>query len=161
MDRAATDRPSGAVEPGPVAALGADVIELQLRADRGEISTARHAVAGHLVGLGLPQPLVDDLELVTSELVTNAIIHPKPVQKADAVRVRVAVTDDVEMSVSNVGSAASIPPVEAWQPADPGAISGRGLGIVRRLCDEVAVDQRGDLAVVSCRRHLPEGGARR
>ncbi len=137
------------------------VLDLDVRADRGEIGPARHAVAGHLAKLGVPAMVIDDLELVTSELVTNAIVHPRPVRRPNAVHVHVDVSDEVAMRVTNVGSASAIPPVDAWQPARPGAMSGRGLGIVRRLCDEVAVEQCGDLAVVICWRRLPDGGAMR
>jgi hypothetical protein len=65
------------------------------------------------------------------------------------------------MTVSNIGPAAAIPPVERWRPAPPQALSGRGLGIVRRLCDAVSVAQDGERAVVTCRRRLPDLGARR
>ena len=68
------------------------------------------------------------------------------------------VSDVVRLAVSNAGSAEQIPPVERWQPAPPLAISGRGLGIVRRLCDTVSVHQYSDRAVVSCQRRLPDGG---
>jgi|SRR6478672_9558435 len=152
---------TGAAEQRMVAGLGTHVLDLDVRADRGEISVARHAVVGHLADLGVPSMVIDDLELVTSELVTNAIVHPRPNVRPNVVHVHLDVSDEIAMSVTNVGSAAAIPPVEAWQPASPGAMSGRGLGIVRRLCDEVAVEQRGDLAVVSCWRHLPDGGAMR
>jgi anti-sigma regulatory factor (Ser/Thr protein kinase) len=38
-----------------------------------------------------------------------------------------------------------------WSIADPGANSGRGLGIVRRLMDDVRVDHHVDRISVRCR----------
>jgi serine/threonine-protein kinase RsbW len=157
MTRAGGDRMLGATEQGTVAVLANHALDLVVPARRGEVAVARHAVVEHLSSHGVSSMVVDDLELVASELITNAIVHPRPTSEA-VVRVHVEVADLVAMWVANVGSAGAIPPVEAWLPAAPGALSGRGLGIVRRLCDDVAVEQRGELAVVSCRRHLPDGG---
>ncbi|MET0459254.1 MAG: ATP-binding protein [Ilumatobacteraceae bacterium] len=123
----------------------------------GQVAAARHAVVAFLTEQGVPSNIVDDLELLTSELVTNAIIHPDATGD-QVVGVQVDASDTVVISVSNVGPAAAIPPVDDWLPAPPLAVSGRGLGIVRRLCDSVSVEQHGDLTIVSCRRRLPDGG---
>ena len=122
------------------------------------IARARRAVAEFLALRGVPTVVVDDMELVTSELVTNAIIHPPP--PVDVVRVEVAASDTVSVAVSNVGAATAIPPVESWRTPSPHALSGRGLAIVKRLSDAVSVRQVGDMAVVTCQRRLPDGGAR-
>jgi anti-sigma regulatory factor (Ser/Thr protein kinase) len=158
MTRAGGDRMFGATEQGTVAVL-ANAIDFELPASTDEVAAARHAIVDHLARRGVSSVVIDDIELVTSELVTNAIIHPRRGDRPNAVYVHVASADQIVLSVANVGSISAIPPVEAWLPASPGALSGRGLGIVRRLCDEVEVEQRGDLAVVTCRRHLPDGGA--
>jgi anti-sigma regulatory factor (Ser/Thr protein kinase) len=121
-----------------------------------DVATARHAVTSFLSDRGVPSVVIDDIELVVSELVTNAVIHP-PVVDGDVIHVEVGVAADVVVSVSNIGSATAIPATDAWVPAPPDAASGRGLGIVRRLCDEVAVNQVGDRTVVQCLRHLPDG----
>jgi len=121
-----------------------------------EVASARHAVVEFLAGQGVPTVVLDDMELVTSELVTNAIVHPA--SAAGPVRLEVEASDKVTIAVSNVGSISAIPPIEQWRPAPPFALSGRGLGIVRRLCDEVSVRQVADRAVVACVRRLPDGG---
>ena len=128
---------------------------LDVAAARSEIRVARRAVVAHLTGRAVPSVIVDDLELVASELVTNAITHSPP---GATVHVELGGWDVVVLSVSNIGSTAAIPPADEWRlgPAPPEA--GRGLGIVRRLCDEVAVEQRNDRVVVVCRRRLPGGG---
>jgi anti-sigma regulatory factor (Ser/Thr protein kinase) len=150
----------GATEQGTVAVLAKQTIDVDVPARREDVAVARRAVVEHLTTRGIPSVVVDDLELVASELVTNAIVHPKPSTRPGAVvHVHVDVSSDVVLSVANVGPADAIPPVDDWHPVSPAALSGRGLGIVRRLCDEVAVEQRGELAVVTCRRQLPDGGA--
>ncbi len=115
---------------------------------------ARGFVTDVLVARGVSSVVIDDMELVASELVTNAVIHGHP----GLIQVTVEATDHVLIVVTNVGPATAIPPEEQWQPAPPMALSGRGLGIVRRLCDVVAVQQVGSRTVVTCRRHLPDGG---
>jgi anti-sigma regulatory factor (Ser/Thr protein kinase) len=134
------------------------VINVPGRADA--VADARHAVTVFLARLGVPSVVVDDLELVTSELVTNAVVHQKG-ERTDVVHVTVAVADAILLTVSNVGPVSAIPPVDRWRPAPPFAEAGRGLGIVRRLCDAVDIVQDGERAVVTCRRRLPDVGAPR
>ena len=135
-----------------------EVLELQVPVRTDAVADVRHAVVEHMAGRGVPTSVIDDIELLASELVTNAIIHPRDAA-GRAVSVHVAVSDVVEVVVANHGSAASIPPVDEWVPAPPSAVSGRGLGIVRRLCDDVTVEQSATRAVITCRRRLPDGGA--
>jgi hypothetical protein len=68
---------------------------------------------------------------------------------------------EIVVTVSNTGPAQAIPPIEEWRAASPLAPSGRGLGIVRRLCDDVAVLEVDDATVVVCRRRLPDSGGAR
>ena len=148
MSGAGRDRSTGTV-PHRV------VLDVPCRVD--EVAFSRHAVADFLIDCEVPSVVVEDIELVASELITNAIIHP-PTSAAEVVHVEVDVSDVVCIAVSNAGSAGEIPPVEHWRPAPTLAISGRGLGIVRRLCDTVSVQEINNRAVVSCQRRLPDGG---
>jgi len=144
-----------------VAVLGNDVLDLDVAVRPDAVAAVRHAVVDHLAQRAVPTWVIDDMELVISELVTNAIIHPRPPERTDrAVQVRVAVTDGIEVLVANHGDAATIPRIDRWAPAPAFAPSGRGLGIVRRLCDQVSVDQSGEWAVITCHRQLPDGGAK-
>jgi anti-sigma regulatory factor (Ser/Thr protein kinase) len=122
-----------------------------------QVAPTRRAVHEYLVAHAVPSPVADDVRLVTSELVTNAIVHGR---SAGAVDVEVALRPPAEviLQVSNDGSVGAIPPVDEWRPAPPFARDGRGLGIVRRLCD--AVEVRGDerVAIVVCRRRWQSGG---
>jgi anti-sigma regulatory factor (Ser/Thr protein kinase) len=136
-----------------------DALELDVPARTDAVAMARHAVAQHLARAGVPSTVIDDIELVASELVTNAIIHPRP--PATSVQIRVDLGDVIELMVGNAGVAAAIPPVAEWRPAPAAALSGRGLGIVRRLCDEVSLEQVGERAVITCWRSVPDRGVRR
>jgi serine/threonine-protein kinase RsbW len=146
------------IDEGPVAMIADDVLDVQVPVRADAVADVRHAVVKHLARGGVPSTIIDDVELVTSELVTNAIIHPRRAADA-AVDVHVSLSDVIEVIVANVGSVAAIPPVEQWRPASAFAPSGRGLGIVRRLCDHVTISQAGERAVITCRRRLPDGGA--
>jgi serine/threonine-protein kinase RsbW len=148
MNGAGRDRATGTVHHRVV-------LDVPCRVD--EVAASRHAVADFLMDCEVPSMVVDDIELVASELITNAIIHPHT-SAAEVVHVEVDVSDVVRIAVSNAGSAEAIPPVDHWHTAPPLAISGRGLGIVRRLCDTVSVQQISNRAVVSCQRRLPDGG---
>lgn len=133
-------------------------LELEVPPHAVSVGRARHAVATFLAANAVPTVVVDDFELVTSELVTNAVIHPVVTERP--VRVSVSVGSGVQLEVAHDGPSSALPPVETWQLAPPTERSGRGLGIVRRLCDEIQVSQDGPWAIVACGRRLPDyGGA--
>jgi anti-sigma regulatory factor (Ser/Thr protein kinase) len=80
-------------------------------------------------------PIIDDIELVVSELVTNAVLHARSATRltieGDDDRVRITVADD--------------------DPAPPrlrdygtDAVTGRGVYIVDRLVDDWGVEPLGD-----------------
>jgi anti-sigma regulatory factor (Ser/Thr protein kinase) len=131
-------------------------LDLQVAARARSVGEARRAVASFLSASAVPSVVVDDIELVTSELVTNAVVHPVP--SDHPIRICVSVGAAVMLEVAHHGPSTALPPVETWQMAAPAEPSGRGLGIVRRLCDEVQVSQEGGWAVVACGRRLPDGG---
>ena len=77
------------------------------------------------------EDLVDDVRLVTSELVGNAVRHGEP-----PVTLEVLLDDDggrhrVVLTCHDGGP---------WDGSDPSPGSGRGLVIVRALCTAVAID---------------------
>jgi anti-sigma regulatory factor (Ser/Thr protein kinase) len=95
------------------------------RRDAGE---AVRAAWPELVGL---DDLVDDVRLVTSELVGNAVRHGEP-----PVTLEVVLDDDggrhrVVLTCHDGGP---------WDGSDPSPGSGRGLVIVRALCTAVDIE---------------------
>jgi anti-sigma regulatory factor (Ser/Thr protein kinase) len=148
----------GRVSQGEVVDLAASRpdahLKLEVAARAGSVGDARHAVASFLQVSALPSVIVEDLALVTSELVTNALVHPIP--SDHPIRVDVSVGGAVTLEVAHWGPDSALPPVATWEPAPPAEPSGRGLGIVRRLCDDVVVRQDGGWTVISCRRRLPD-----
>jgi anti-sigma regulatory factor (Ser/Thr protein kinase) len=102
---------------------------------------ARSRIAADLCEAGLCGPAVADAALVTSELLSNAILHARPLPDA---RIRVSwvlTAATVEVIVSDGGSATR---PQASRPS-LSSIGGRGLGIVAHLCSSwgVRADERG------------------
>ena len=100
----------------------------------------------------IPDGAARDLELIASELVTNAWTHGT---LAD-VRVSVAVTRD--RATVTVVSASQTTPLVAevtdWTVPEPAQLGGRGLGIVRRLADDIEIDHSGFRLAISAHRNF-------
>lgn len=104
--------------------------------DLSAASFARQRVAEQLAGQGLPDATVDDLVLIASELVANAVRHGSP----PAVLTLEVGPDRIRILVSNHGSA----PDPRVLTADPDADHGRGLAMVEALADEVGWARDGE-----------------
>jgi hypothetical protein len=50
-----------------------------------------------------------------------------------------------------------VDPSSQWQVAEPGAITGRGLGIVRALADRIRVCRQGDQLRIEIERDVAGG----
>jgi len=137
----------------------AEALVLRVPTETEQVAPTRRAVHDYLVAHAVPPPVADDVRLVASELVTNAIMHGRPVGAVD-VHVELPRRAEVVLEVSNDGPVAGIPPVADWAPAPALAPNGRGLGIVRRLCDAVEVRGNDHVATVVCRRGWYSGGQR-
>jgi anti-sigma regulatory factor (Ser/Thr protein kinase) len=87
---------------------------------------AREIVRHALQEAGWTDGKVDDACMVTSEVVTNAVVHGGGVQS-----LQVALADDVIRVV--VADRSCAMPVS--RPVDPHDIGGRGLMVVDALCD--------------------------
>ena len=99
---------------------------IELDGDADAPSRGRHAVTAVLDEWGCEPGTREDLLLVVSELVTNAVVHGAEPIRVTMVRaserIRVEVTD---------GAAAASPHGNPRPPAD--AETGRGLSVVTRL----------------------------
>ncbi|MGE9809379.1 MULTISPECIES: ATP-binding protein [unclassified Janibacter] len=103
------------------------------------VGRVRHAIAEDLRARGVSETIVEEAEIVTSELLSNAIRHARPLGD-HAVRIRWKVKGDVvEVEVTDGGSTSTPRPVSGavW------ALSGRGLRIVRSLAHEWGVSDSG------------------
>ena len=135
--------------------MNASAVERQQRTFEAVPASARSArsfVADALRRSGADDVVIGDYELAVGELAANVIEHGDGtewlvcVDLADPQWWEVEVVGGVTPSVD--------PPLrpEAWQVANPPQASGRGLGIVRHLMDDVvAVAQAGRFSV-RCRR---------
>lgn len=114
------------------------------------IRLARRLVAGTLGGVA-PAAVVDDLTLATSELVTNAIEHGSR-DPHDLVHVVVALREaEARVTVRSAGDA-RLHSSSAWSIPEAEARSGRGLGIVRQLADQIDVRRSEGTVEITVRR---------
>jgi anti-sigma regulatory factor (Ser/Thr protein kinase) len=115
------------------------------------VGAARRFVRNELEGR-VPDAAISDLMLATSELVTNAFEHGSD----DPVRVTVRRNrDEASVTVISGGERGRVPAVDAWTTARADRISGRGLGIVREIADDVDVERSGGSVAITVRRRFP------
>ncbi len=123
---------------------------IELEADTSQIGHARRFIRGVLGG-EVDVDVVRDLQLIASELFSNAIEHGDNT----TVRLDVTVSHDVAgVSVHSRGVTTQIGPAAEWHVSDPDAVTGRGLGIVRRLADDVIVEREDDVVTITAHRAL-------
>ena len=103
--------------------------ETELAAQAISASRARDFVRGHLAEHGLAH-LTDEIQLVVSELVTNALRHGE-----GPTVLRAALTATVvQLSVTDSGDG-----VPRMLPPEPGRVGGLGLVVVDRVTSEWGV----------------------
>lgn len=118
------------------------------RRDPADVAAARRFV--RCVLADDDADLRDDMQLIVSELMSNAVEHAEPA------RVEIVLTEnEVEVSVVAVG-APRLPPIALWELPPANAVRGRGLGIVRRVASALDLEQTdGSIRVgVRCVRHV-------
>jgi anti-sigma regulatory factor (Ser/Thr protein kinase) len=99
---------------------------------------ARAAVAA--MASELPEEVVSDIELLTTELVTNAVKHAK-VGHPEQIIVRLVLRDGVRVEVIDPGPPFNPRPVRP--PPPPGYTSGWGLFIVDAIATRWGVEPDG------------------
>nr|WP_281185814.1 ATP-binding protein [Actinomadura kijaniata] len=99
------------------------------------VAAARRRLGSELAAVGVSESVVDDVNVIVSELLSNALRHARPLPGG---QVRLAWSrqgDELELSVSDGGA--------TTQPRrGPGTLSslgGRGLGIVEALSENWGV----------------------
>jgi anti-sigma regulatory factor (Ser/Thr protein kinase) len=125
---------------------------MELEAHMSNVSVARHFVREQLAGR-VPEAAVSDLMLATSELVTNAFEHGS----RDPVRLTVRTNrDEASITVVSGGEGGRVPDVNTWTTADVDRVSGRGLGIVREIADDIDVQRSGGGVAITVRRRFTD-----
>lgn len=114
---------------------------------------ARTFVSSILRAGGATAGVISDYELVVSELTANLIEHGD----GSELTVTIDVADEQWWEVAVVGTTAAVgvPMMVApatWTLAGPFEPSGRGLGIVRQLMDQVDAVSTGGHVTIRCRR---------
>lgn len=124
---------------------------VHLAAELASAGAARRFVDGELRG-HVPAPVLADLVLATSELVTNAIEHARTYPGVD-VCVRVD-AGRACVVVRSLGDHSGLAEAELWATSPPDVPNGRGLGIVRNIADDVSIERAGDVVEITVCRTL-------
>jgi len=125
---------------------------VELEAHMSNVSAARRFVRTQLEGR-VPEEAVNDLMLATSELVTNAFEHgPHQPVRLTVRRGR----DHASITVVSAGEGHRVPDVESWKTARADRVSGRGLGIVREIADDIDVERAAGSVSITVRRRFAE-----
>jgi len=104
----------------------------------------RRTLVSALRALGVNETIIDEAEIVVSELVANSIRHAQPLPDG-MIQVNWAESDGVvEVSVTDGGG----PTTPAPAPTSPWSANGRGLRIVRSLAHEWGVKDDVDSCTV-------------
>ena len=113
------------------------VFEAERPASLADVSWLRRAAGRRLQDLRLPREIVEDLEIVISEIAANAVLHGSPSPRTIGVRIdiegvdlKIAVADDGG-PFAGMSQRLSAP----GGPSDPLSTSGRGLALVRVALD--------------------------
>jgi anti-sigma regulatory factor (Ser/Thr protein kinase) len=135
--------------------VGRDGTSVVLEASTSQVAVARRFVRQAVTGL-VPDEVAADLQLIVSELFTNAV------QYGSAPRVSVTVDvgpDQAGVAVDSGSPAPDVGPIETWSIASEAEVNGRGLGIVRHLADVVRVERDSHrFAVAAWRTFRPGAG---
>ena len=124
---------------------------MELEAHMANVRAARRFVRNELEGRA-PDEAVSDLMLATSELVTNAFEHG-----SQPVRVTVRTSpDEASITVVSRGDAGRVPDVDRWTTARADRVSGRGLGIVREVADDIDLDRSGGSVAITVHRRFDQ-----
>ncbi|MEO7422403.1 MAG: ATP-binding protein [Ornithinibacter sp.] len=119
------------------------VCTMRVESDAASVARVRHHIVADLQERELSEKIVDEAEIVASELLTNAVRHARPLSDG-TIRVRWKIRGDVvEVEVTDGGGSTMPHPA----PRTVWLSSGRGLRIVRSIAHEwgVTEDRTGNV----------------
>lgn len=108
---------------------------------------ARRRIVSDLMAFHVRETALDDVALVVSELVSNAVRHGRAVPGTGVSIGWECVDDGLQLRVTDGGSAEE-PQVRRAGPKDT---TGRGLAVVRTLADDWGVERNADGTTVWAR----------
>ena len=118
-----------------------------------ELSLARRLLRQTLIDGGVDGDSTEELLVVASELVTNAIRHAGAGLCRLTVRFESRDTDPtVVIEVRATERPSGVASVRTYDADDQFAEGGRGLQIVRAVCDDLEIEVSGRDRVVRCRK---------
>ena len=126
-------------------------LQLSLPARPESVPLARHRLRAWLAAEmpGLDRMTRGDLEVAWSEACTNVVRHAYGPRDATFEASATLANGVISLVVSDTGG---------WRPPR-GRHGGRGLALMRQLCDEVLIDRQADGTTVTMRLALPEAEA--
>ncbi len=119
---------------GDEAAEGVSRLELQLPHTTESVRRARRTIAAFLDPSDVPVSIVDDLLLLVSELVTNAVLHARTAMTL-VVRLR---RTGIRVEVHDTSHGAPV-----LRDYGDDAMTGRGLALVEELAESRGVERHG------------------
>jgi anti-sigma regulatory factor (Ser/Thr protein kinase) len=144
-----TERPSAAAEhrraANPAHRLGS--LRLDLRRDAEAPAIARAAVDAWCPDLEGGQPRLETLQLLVSEIVTNAVIHSRGPADAPILLIASVAGQKVEVAVIDAGEGFTPPARRPPRASDRMTIGGYGLYVVDRAASRWGVDGEGGTRV--------------
>lgn len=120
---------------------GREDVATDLPPELRSVGHARRFLRGVLAGWDVDEETVADAELVTSELVANAVTHT-------GTRAELLITREADRRLLRISVGDSSTRHPAPRDAAPDALGGRGLGIVDALAEAWGVADHGDGKVV-------------
>jgi serine/threonine-protein kinase RsbW len=112
--------------------------------DELSVPVARHLAKGAMEELGVAQTCADDIQVALSEACTNVILHAGP---GDVYEVVVDV-DDRCCTIRVIDRGVGFDAGEARLDAEDSSESGRGMGLMHALVDEVLFETKAEAGTI-------------
>ena len=119
-------------------------MSLLLPRDELSVPVARHLAAGAMEELGVAQACADDIQVALTEACTNVILHSGP---GDAYEIAVDV-DEQSCVIRVIDRGVGFDAAEGRPEAGDTAESGRGMGLMHALVDQVLFESRPEAGTI-------------